>query len=95
MRRNFVGDFLPKLLAALGMYGGIADDGKFSHARGDKYQDAIFLLGFVHAQMHERFLRGGHGVFRFLAADEDTDFTAGFFLSLADGRHDRVMLKLG
>lgn len=69
MRGNFLGDFLPKCVAALGMNSRVADNRKLPDARSHENQNTILLFGFVHAEMDERLLRRGHGVIRFLAAD--------------------------
>ncbi len=54
----------------------IANHGKLPDTRCDKNQNTVFLFRFVHAKMHENFLRRRHGVFRFLAADKHTDLRA-------------------
>jgi len=94
MGGDFVSDFLPEFIAATGMNCGVSNNRKFSHARRDENQNAIFLFSLVHAQMQKRLLRGSHRVFGFLAADEDPDFAAGFLFGLTNRLDDCVVLKL-
>jgi len=72
----------------------IADHREFPDARSDKQQNSVSLLALLHPQMMENFLRSGHGILRFLAADEDADFAAHFGLCVANRLDDGIVLKL-
>lgn len=90
---HLVRDFFPKFIAAALMHRAVADDREFSNARCDEKQNAIFFRALVHAQMMEHFSGGGHGVIRFLAADEDADLAAHFAFDLGNLLDDGIVLQ--
>lgn len=72
----------------------VADDRELPGAWSDEQQYAIAFRAFLHPQMMENLLRGGHGILRFLAADEDADLAAHFGLRFANRLDDGIVLKL-
>jgi hypothetical protein len=92
--RHFARDFLPEFITATRVNSAITNDCELPDVRSNEQQNAVSFRGFLHAQMVEHLLRGGHGVLRFLAADEDADFAAHFCLGIGNRFDDGIVLKL-
>ena len=89
-----VHQFSPEFIAAFFMDTGVADDGKFMRARGDKNQHAVPFGRFVHAQAHEFNLGRRERVFDVVGADADADFSGRLVLGIANGSNNFIVLHM-
>src|ERR1700736_3045962 len=86
-------DFAPKILPALGVNTGVADDGKAMGSRSDKNQNTIVQRRAVHLKFSETTTRNRQCVRDVVAADQHKNLSARMFFCLRDGGKNPVVIN--
>ncbi len=93
VRAHSIDKPLPKLLA-LFVDRPVADDGEFVRARGDKNEDSVAPVRFMHAEPVKFLLRRKQRIgVQFSALNKNADLTGRFRFRLSDRLHDSIVLE--
>ena len=88
------GELPPKLIAALGVDGFVADDGKFVRTRGYENQHIVPVRRLVQTQPQKFPLRGSHRIVHVSGADHDPDFAGGLMFGIPNRRDHAVVVQV-